>query len=87
MKSSKWVIIAAVLVVLAPVSLFFVFSGLKQLEKLPYRPPYHDPIFDKVLPKEPTLADLKAIRAMREPLVENPTEEDIAVRGANPYGK
>jgi hypothetical protein len=71
MKSSKWAIIAAVLAALA-------FIGLKQLEKLPYRPPYHDPIFDKVLPKEPTLADLKAIRARREPLVENPTEEDIA---------
>jgi TPR repeat protein len=83
MKSSKQVIIAAVFIILVPVSLFFVFSGLKQLEKLPYRPPYHDPIFDKVLPKDLSIADLKAARAKWEPLVENPTEEDIAFMKAD----
>ncbi|MDR2401723.1 MAG: hypothetical protein LBD73_08760 [Deferribacteraceae bacterium] len=35
------------------------------------------------MPKEPTLDELRAIRAKREPFAENPTEEDIAIMKAD----
>jgi hypothetical protein len=50
---------------------------------LPFKPPYHDPIFDKVLPKDLSIADLKAARSKWEPLVTNPTEDDIAFMKAD----
>lgn len=70
-KKLVWVVLLVVVVV------FFKYYGFES------KSPYHDPIFDKVMPKEPTLDELKAIRARREPLVENPTEEDIAIMRAD----
>jgi hypothetical protein len=83
MKSSKPIIAAVVVTVLTPLLLLFLFVGLKRLEKLPFKPSYHDPIFDKVMPKDYSLADLKASMARQEPLVTNPTEEDIAIMKAD----
>jgi hypothetical protein len=74
--------IVAVLV-LTSVLFFLVFSGLEKLEMMRLKALYHDPIFDKVLSKDITLDDLKAMRAKRESLVENPTEEDIAIMKAD----
>jgi TPR repeat protein len=72
----KRIWIVAALLVLAVV--YFKYSGGRE-----YTPPGYSPLFDQVMPKQPTLSDLKAIRASREPLVTNPTEEDIAIMQAD----
>jgi TPR repeat protein len=87
MRSSKPIIVVVVISVLTPLLLVFALASLRQLEKrlekLPFKPSYHDPIFDKVMPKDYSLADLKASMTKWEPLVTNPTEEDIAIMKAD----
>jgi hypothetical protein len=70
-KKLIWVVLVVVAVV------FFKYHVFEA------KSPYHDPIFDQVIPKDYSLADLKRSRSRWEPLVTNPTEEDIAIMKAD----